>query len=418
MILDRLRNHSGVLALASKLLGASVLAQIAVLVATALASTSLHPSDFAIYGAVSGATGVSASLNTLAAETRTPVVDDAKHEVLNRAGFTALSAVSLTTLLAGIIAFTQRPGLGWILVLTSVCALMTGAIQLLTGIVLRQQRQSVLADGRVSQGLTNALMLVVLWQLKAPGFLVLTLSWLISLVVGASVLYLRAARGHLPRRPASMADMRELGSQVGGQPVANLLASSVSNLPPLLLPALGHNVTAGVWALVSRFLNPLVNTTYSTLQPLYYGKAASLVRDAKVQALRDFHRRWMTWLTLAGLPVVVASIVISMFLLPLLGPQWRVGWLPAITGAIYYTSTFSCLPLSQTLQMLGRVRLSLLWTVVRAIVCVLPLAFIPVLGGQRALFGWAVGAALTFYWQFWLHRRCLHELVIPRRAAT
>lgn len=410
MILERARTHSGVLALASRLLGASVLAQIAVLAATALASTDLHPADFAVYGAVSGATGVSASLNTLAAETRAPVVDERLHDALNRAGFTSLATVSALTLLAGLIAFGAARQLGWVLLLTAGCALLVGAQQLLTGIVLRRQQQSVLADGRVSQGLSNAAMLVLLWQLKVPGFLVLTVSWLVSLLVGVVVIYWRSARGHLPNRPASRSDWRELRREVGGQPVANLLASSVGNLPPLLLPALGQDLVAGIWALVSRFLNPVVNTTFATLQPLYYGKAASLVREHKHAALRSFHRRWMAWLCAAGLPVMLGSIVISMFLLPLLGPQWRVDWLPALTGAIYYTSMFSCLPQSQTLQMLGRVRLSLLWTIVRAVVCVVPLALIPVIGGQWALFGWAVGAAATFYWQFWLQRACLHQL--------
>ncbi|WP_420175475.1 Wzz/FepE/Etk N-terminal domain-containing protein [Luteococcus sp. OSA5] len=417
MILQRIRSHSGVLALASRLLGASVLAQVAVLAAIALVSRDLQPRDFALYGAVSGAAGIAASINTMAAETRTPVVDDQTSQVLNRAGFTTLTAISLLTVIAGLVAWPLSRPVGWVLVLSALCAWCTGSQQLLNGIVLRRQLQKVLADGRVSQGLSNAVLLIVLWQLGVPGFLVLVLAWLLSLLIGVGVVYHRGARGHLPRAIASQEDLRVLRHQVGGQPVANLLSSSVSSMPPLLLPAVGQHLTAGIWALVSRFLNPVVNTTFATLQPLYYGEAAEHVRHDRMPQLRQYHRRWMTAMVLAGIPFALGSVVITMYLLPLLGPQWKVGWLPALTGAIYYTAMFSCLPLSQTLQMLGRIRLALRWTVVRCIVSLAPLALIGLLGGQRALLGWAIGAAATFYWQFWLHRTSLRSEPAPRRRS-
>lgn len=400
----------GALALASRLLGASVLAQVAVLAAVAIVSRDLHPADFAIFGAVSGVTAISASINTLAVETRTPVVDDALHAVLNRAGSSALVLVNLLTLACGLGLWAVRPEVGRVLVLAAGCAAMQGATQLLTGIVLRRQRQSVLADGRVAQGLSNAVLLLVLWQLRLPGHLVLTLAWMLSMSLGATVLFARGARGGLPRGFARAADWRAAREQVGAQPLANVLASSVGSIPLILLPAVGQTVVAGLWALVNRFLAPLVNTAFATLQPLYYGKAASHVREGHTTALSDLHRRWMKWLLLGGLPVAVGCLIISLVLLPLLGPQWRVGWPTAVAGAIYFSSLFSCLPLSQTLQMLGRVRLSVQWTVVRAIVCLLPMALLGVLGGQGVLLLWAVGAALTFYWQLWLHRRAIGSL--------
>ena len=199
----------------------------------------------------------------------------------------------------------------------------------MTGIILRQERQSILASGRVSQGVANAVLLLVLWLGHAPGFIVLIVSWLLSMLVGDLVLLFRAARGHLTLRPATADDWRTLRTQVGAQPVANLLAASVANLPSLLLPAMGQTLAAGLWALVSRFLNPLVNTTYNTLQPLYYGRAAAMVRDEEYDRFDDFHARWMRWMVLAGIPVAAGCIFISMVLLPLLGPQWRVGWLAA-----------------------------------------------------------------------------------------
>ncbi len=416
MILEGVQSHRGPLALASKLLGSSVLAQVAVLAATAVVSTSMHPADFAIYGAVSGATGVSASFNTLAAESRTPVVNASIYAKLNRAGMTSLVGINLLTLLAGLACFSWNDTVAWILVLTAGCAFLNGVQQLLTGIILRQERQSILASGRVSQGVANAVLLLVLWLGHAPGFIVLIVSWLLSMLVGDLVLLFRAARGHLTLRPATADDWRTLRTQVGAQPVANLLAASVANLPSLLLPAMGQTLAAGLWALVSRFLNPLVNTTYNTLQPLYYGRAAAMVRDEEYDRFDDFHARWMRWMVLAGIPVAAGCIFISMVLLPLLGPQWRVGWLAAATGAIYYTSQFSCLPMSQTLQMLGRIRLSLRWTIVRCIACGIPLLLIGPLGGQRALFLWSIGAAATFYWQFWLHRDSIHAAHAPQRA--
>ncbi len=404
------RSPQGALALASKLLGSSVLAQVAVLGATAIVSSGLQPSDYAVYGAVSSVSGVSASVNTMAAETRTPVVDEQSSGALNRAGATVLALLSALVLVIGLVSFLLDHQLAWVLVLSAGCGFLTGAQQLLTGVALRTQRQSVLASGRVTQGVTNALLLLVLWAAHAPGFLVLCLSWLLSLLVGGLVLLARLGSVGLRPQLASRDDLSLLRREVGAQPVANLLASSVANLPGIALLALGQGAVAGVWALVSRFTVPLVNTINNTLQPLYYGRAASMVRAGRTRELIGFHARWMRWLVLAGALVALGSIVLSMFVLPLLGPQWRVAWLPAVTAAIYYGATFSCLPMSQTLQMLGRVRLALVWTIVRFVVCGLPLLLIPVLGGQQALLWWAIGAALTFYWQFWLQRVSLAEV--------
>lgn len=404
------------LALATKLFGSSVLAQVAVLAATAYAARQLNPHDFAIYGAVGGVSAVLATINTLAAETRLAVVDHERSQALLRTGHASIALSTALGVLVGLPALLLGHTWGLVLLLGAGIGALMGAQQMLTSVVLRRQHQSLLARGRLVQGFTNAALIVCLLFVPMAGYLTLCLAWLFSLVLGVGIIWLGCrdqARFALPRR----GDWGILKHEVGQQPVANLLAGAVANMPLILLPAVGQTIVAGAWALVNRFLNPMVNTSFSTLQPLYYGRIAEILRGGDVRGARDFHARWLRWLMLGGIPVTLGFLGITWIGLPLLGDQWRVGWLPAVTGAIYFGSLFICLPLSQTLQLLHRVKLAVAWTIVRFIVCAAPLALMPLIGAPAALLTWGVASAVTFFWQLILHRRCFAEALTDGPAA-
>ena len=105
------RSGSQTIALASKLFGSSVIAQVAALAATTLAATQTTPADFATYAAILAATAVIAAVNSLAAETRMPVVPAATSAALNRAGATAMVLSGAVIALVGVIGLVA--GASW-----------------------------------------------------------------------------------------------------------------------------------------------------------------------------------------------------------------------------------------------------------------------------------------------------------------
>lgn len=175
--------------LVGQLLGSTVLAQVAVLAATALAARVTTTGDFADYGVVTSITAVLATFNTWAAESRTTVLREEPAHQVSRAGMAIVGVVTALVGVAAVVAaMIGQPRLGMMLALGGVGAAITGGQQLLQGVVLRHQRQHLLAHSRATQGISNAALIVLFLGLGFPGFVVLTLPWLVSLGLGFLVL--------------------------------------------------------------------------------------------------------------------------------------------------------------------------------------------------------------------------------------
>ncbi len=401
--------------LASKLFGSTVLAQLAVMGATAFAAARLSPGDFAWYGAMSGAVWIAGSFNSLAVEHRLGVVSEPVYHSLLRAGLTSVSVVSVACFLGAIGGSALGEVWGPMGFLVGVAAFGLGLQQLLTASILRQQRQGVLARGRLIQGVTNAVLIVASVFTPVPGYLGLSLAWAASIFFGLVPLIFAAdfrIRGlGRPRR----SDFTQLWREVKLLPVSQAMAGSVASLPLIVLPGLGNDSISGAWALVSRFLTPMVNTAYTTLQPLYYGGAAEILREDRREEFKRFHARWVALLFVGSLPVLAFFVVCIQWLIPLLGDSWDVAKLVVVPGCVYFTSGFICLPISHTLVLLGQVNAQFWWTAVRCLLCLTPFLAVGTLGAGGALLWWAIAAAATFFAQIVMHRQALAS---PGAAAS
>lgn len=397
------------LKLASKLFGSTVIAQIAVLVATAFAASRLTPADFAWYGAVSGAVWIAASFNSMAVEHRLGVVPEERFRPLQRAATASVTTISLLCFVAGALGVVLGRSWGPMAFLVGLAAFGLGIQQVLTGMALRSQRQGLLALGRLVQGLSNAALIVLFVFTPIPGYLGLSLSWAISVFLGLIPLAAGVRFSLRTLGVARPADFRILWGEVKLLPISQLMAGSVASLPLVILPALGNEGISGAWALVTRFLTPMVNTAYNTLQPLYYGGAAELLRQQRRPDFKRFHTRWVALLVAASVPVLVFFILCIAWLIPLLGEEWHVATLVIVPACIYFTSGFIGLPISHTLVLLGRVHAQFWWTVARWVLCLAPFALAGWIGIDRALLAWAVAAAVTFAAQIVMHRRAMRE---------
>lgn len=399
-----------VVALASRLFGSTVIAQIAVMAATAFAASRLSPADFGWYGAVSGAVWITASVNVLAADSRLSVVGEDAVRPLVRGAASAAAAIGVLQAVAGLGGMLAHQEWGPMALLVTVGAGATGVQQVLVALIMREQQQQLLARGRLVQGLSNAVLIAASAFAPLPGYLGLSLAWIISIVLGLVPL-LRGVRFDLRSLGRwSPADVRAVFAEVKLLPLSQLMAGTVASLPLVVLPVLGEAV-GGAWALASRFLTPMVNTAFATLQPLYYARAAELVRSSDWTALRRYHARWLVFLGAASVPVAAFFVVIVWWLLPALGDEWLVARTVLLPACLFHVSSFVCLPLSQTLVLLGRVHAQFWWTLVRCVACVVP--FLLFTDAALGLLGWSVAAAVTFLAQLVMHR-----IAIPRTDAS
>lgn len=396
--------------LASKLFSSNVIGQVAVLVAISVAASRMEPAAFAAYGVVSAGAYVLASFNTFAAELRSPVVREHEAAALTRGGFAIATFLSLVLALAGGIvhcSLAQGDRTGQILVLAAGCGFALAGQQLMNGLVLRDQRQELLARSRLVQALTNAGLIFASLLTSLPMWVGLSISWLVSVFLGNVVLGV-ALRDRLrgigrPRRD----DLRLVRNELRWQPLANLMASSTSQLPIFTLQYIGATPLVGAWALVTRFLTPVTNTTVSTLQPIYYGRMAQLLRDERTRDASDYHSTWMWRLGAGGMLVAFCYGFAVWWAIPMLGAGWDVARTVTFPSIVHFTALFVCMPLSQTLILLGRPNLQFAWTAVRLALCSTPLIASAWIGGEMALTFWAILSALTFFSQLALHRRAL-----------
>lgn len=390
--------------LALKLLGSSVFAQIVVLSATAWCASKTGPGEFANYGLASSIAFALSSFNTLAAETRIAVVTDQLAETLFRVARSFLVSISgVLALLGGAIALFLDGALGAVIGFSAAAGFALGRQQLIVSWALRAERQDVLAINRLTQGFANAILIVLLALAMGPGFLSLILAWVISLELGN--LQMRRSLGSRTYRYVHVNgnDWRALKHEVGAQPLSNLLASTVGSYPMFVLPLVGATEAAGAWALVNRVLVPFVNTTTNTLQPLYYGRAAALLRKNSLKRFRSSQRDWMNRLLASSIVVAIGCVVIIAVLLPLLGPAWNISRTMALPGTIFFVGLFAGLPMSQTLVLLGRVDVQFRWTVVRSVVCAIPFLFAQT-EPEGSILGWSILCTLAWGVHFFLQR--------------
>jgi O-antigen/teichoic acid export membrane protein len=404
------------LRLVGQLLGSTVLAQVAVLGAIAAAARATTARDFADYGVVTSVTAVVATFNTWAAESRTTVVEEDRAHEISRAGLAVLWMVlALITLAAALAAVMGQHRLGLLLGLGGIGAAVTGGLQLVQGVVLRRQQQHLLAHSRATQGLSNAALILLFLAIGLPGFVIITIPWLISLVLGLAVLLRATGDRPLWWGRSSWAEWRVLRSETRWQPGSNVLVSLAGALPMLVLPAVGAVEVAGAWALVARFLMPVVSTLNSTFGPIYLGHAAGMIRRRELPQLRRYHARW-TLLLAAGMVLLLGGATYAVLVLvPLLGPQWSAAGSVLVAALLYFGSMFWCVPVSQTLVLLGRVDTQAWWSVARAVLCAIPMLW-AASEPRGALTGWAAMAALTFVAQLGLHRIALKSSIMGHKG--
>jgi O-antigen/teichoic acid export membrane protein len=128
---------------------------------------------------------------------------------------------------------------------------------------------------------------------------------------------------------------------------------------------------------------------------VYYSTAAEYVRERAFPRLAAWHRRWAFLLTAVTVPGFAVAGLIIAHGLPLLGAQWLDARVLVVPACLYWGSQFFGLPLSQTLLLVGRIRLQLVWTVVQFAAAVAAFALWPVWGAVASIWAWSIVCVAT-----------------------
>jgi len=401
------------------LLSSTMLAQLAVLAATVLSAAWLAPLDFALFGAALGLAGIVNSVNTLGIETRLAIVEVPTMARLLRAGLaTCLALTAAGGAVAVVLAASGRPEWAEVLAFAMAGSLVSALQQVVTTLALRERRPDVLMRSRVAQGTVNAVLILTLSASPIPGYVALSGAWVASTVVGLLV----SLYGWAPPLPAgwrvTATDISVTRAEVGLQPVTNLMAGVSVQIPLVVLPLVASASLAGSWALSTRILGAAVMAAFSALQPVYYATAAEYVRGRAFSRVAAWHRRWAVWLSAATVPGFILAGLVIAYALPLLGAQWLDARALVAPACIYWGSQFFGLPLSQTLLLVGRIRLQLVWTVVRFVAAVAAFALWPLWGATASIWAWSIVCAATYVILTVIQARVLRRLAAGAPTPT
>ncbi|MGB9859405.1 MAG: oligosaccharide flippase family protein, partial [Moorellaceae bacterium] len=204
---------------------------------------------------------------------------------------------------------------------------------------------------------------------------------LVGQVLGSTTLATMAWRNdRCLLKAISLVDVRWAAKRYWRFPIFSSSSSLLNNaglqLPAILLAAFYGPQVAGWFALGQRVLGMPMTLIGDAVAQVYLGEAPRLSRD-NPQALRQlFMRTMFRLLLMGGIPVVsIASGGPWLFAL-LFGEGWReTGFYVRLLGAMFLIR-FIVAPLSQTLNILERQDLQLMWDVTRLIITVVSL-FLP-----------------------------------------
>ncbi len=358
-----------------RLLCATLLGQAIAALLTPVLTRLVTPADLGAFSPFLSAAGILLPVMSLRYEWAIPIArtdSDAARLVQISVGL--LVGFSLVLLvLAGITAFpTERaPANVSLILLFAPMAFVMGAVQVLSGWVLRVSAFDALAKARVS----NATLVIsgqILLALALPGPLALAL----GLVLGQALAFLpicllarRQLRSHLAISAPSVTDVLREHRRFPQFSAPSSLINSIGVETPILLSILllGPAFT-GHLALALRIVAIPGVLAAGSLAQTFYAEAARQVREEPMR-LRSFYRRSLLRFVPIGLAVLLIGLLCP-WLFPLVfGAEWALAgqialWLSVAACSSISLGTISCL------EYLGRQGLNLFWNTGRLLAVV------------------------------------------------
>lgn len=349
----------------------TVLGQFIMVAVSPILSRIYAPEDFGAFAVFASTVGILAIVASLRYEIAIPL-PESDGEALSLAKLALVGAVLLGAVLmltvrlwAGL--FASSLGLSAtqsvIVYLIPIGVVLTSTFQIVNYLVIRGARHEVLAKSKVIQGVVAASSQTGL-GFMGSGAVGLAL----GLVVGrlASAVY---AFFSLDARVKYRVSLREVARKYARFPKLALPSGGVNalsvELPMLLTSAIFGTGVAGLYALAQRVVVAPMGMVGKSIAQVYMAKLGEYVRTKNPQAVSLYSGVAKRLFSIAVLPFVLLAVFSPYFFGLVFGPSW------AATGQIVrflspaFLAQFVVVPLSQTLNYVGRQDLQLVWDLFR-----------------------------------------------------
>lgn len=376
------------------LAGGAAIAQGITVGVTPLLTRLFSPEEFGMLAVFTSALTILLAVSSLRYEFALPQVRNkkqAKALVYLCLGLLLVTSllVSIFLVLASLLGFAFLDELGFIWLLP-VGIIFAGAFQVANYWAIREKTFSSLAKANVNRSLFQAVAQVGM-GLAGVGVLALVLGYVLSQAVGAFKI-LSGVVGHT--RFPSWRRLRVLAVRHKRFPLfsvpAGVLNVSALHLTPFLLIYLYGASSAGFFSLAQRAMGAPMAFLGMAIANVYLSELPR-IKESEPERLMSFYLRSCRNLFAIGLPIVALATLVLWWGVDLIfGAEWSKAAEFVVYSAPFFLGQFVVAPLSQTLNVLERQDVQLLWDFCRLI---LPNAAF-VFGAES---GWGVEYSLGFY---------------------
>jgi len=379
-LMQRLRSGSflgNVLILA----GGTGIAQLLVVLATPILTRIYSPAEFGVLTVFISALGLMVVVAGLRYEIAIPLpASDAV--AINLTALSGLALLSTSGLAAlGVFFFgaalAQRlsvPELTPYLWLFPVGMFMGGGFQALSYWHIREKRFKQLTQAKISQSSSMVAGQLLMGWMQAGAVGLVGGYVLGRIVAGGLLLYFFVRRSRTLLAEISVATIKQAAARYRRFPLISswsaLLNQGGLQAAPLLFAAFFGAQVAGWFGLAQRVAGIPLTLIGRSVSQVYLGEASRLKNEDPDAMLRLFLRTASKLFLYVGVPLLVVGVASPWVFGFIFGDKWRTsGWyivalLPMFLGQMVVT------PLSQTLNILERQDLQLLWDVARVVVVV------------------------------------------------
>lgn len=380
------------------LTGGTAAGQAIVLLASPLLTRLYTPADFGVLGVFSGLLGLLALAVCLRYELAVPLAED-DVAVVNLVALAAASALLVSSVVAVLLGafggmlvrWLNAAALGPWLWLLPPALLAIGGFNALNHWAIRRQAFERITRTRITQSLGQvaAQLGLGLAGAGAPGLLLGHIIGQSAGIGSHGAAFWRRERALLAQiRPGLMLALaRRFGRLAAYGAPGALLNGSSRLLPALLVAALYGIEVAGLFVLTQRVLGSPMRLLGSAVAQVYLSEAPRLARHDRPAMAVLFRRTTRHLLVVGGVMVVVVVVAGPALFGLVFGNVWSEAGMYARLLAAMYLAQLVVSPISQTLTIIERQDLLLLWEIGR-------LALVLLVFAGAAWLAWPPGMTL------------------------
>lgn len=352
--------------------GGTVLAQGITFAATPLLSRLFSPDDFGVLGAFVAILTILISFSSLKYELAIPQASIKKHtlELVFLCMYINLVVsffVAVVLSLLWVFDFYYAGMYLWILPLA---VFFAGSFQVATYYSIKEKDFYLLSKANVGRSSAQAALQIVSGFFSLGGG-ALVVSYVFSQALGSLEILYRALKGTETPSPSRLLVLsRKYIRFPAFSASASTLNAAATNSLPFLIIYFWTVGEAGVFALTQRAMGVPMAFLGAAIANVYLAELPNIMKVNPAEA-KKFYVQSLKNLVLVGVPLVVLStLILFYFSQYIFGDEWGGVSVLVIVLAPFFLGQFVASPLSQTLNVIGRQDVQLVWDVFRLLMVV------------------------------------------------